>query len=109
MTRWIVIVCLMGIFSCVTIVCASEQDNTGYEIIGHKFRLHLFPTQSALSCIDTISIHITSKHSPDKIGFRFIPLYTIEQITLRGKKSMSYPITGHGVSVLNFPRSQITV
>jgi hypothetical protein len=83
MTRWFVWV--IYLLSCASILSAGEQENPGYEIIGHTFRLQLFPSQSALSCVDTITVHITSKRSPEKIGLKFFPLYTVEEITLRGK------------------------
>ncbi|MBI3365851.1 MAG: hypothetical protein HY033_13210, partial [Ignavibacteriae bacterium] len=64
---------------------AEDQPDTSYEIIGHRIRLHIFPSQNGITCIDTFSIRLLRKdvHS---IQLRFLPAYDIEQILLKGKK-----------------------
>jgi len=103
MIRWIVWICLMSV---VTVMYAKVQEDTGYEIIGHKFRLHLFPSLTALSCVDTISIRVTTKHRLEKIGLRFMPLYTVEGITLHGKK-VDFAKENDGIELKDIPSDSV--
>src|ERR1051325_6974852 len=63
----------------------QESDDKGFEIISHRARLRLFPQSIALSCTDTLGVHVT-RHDLKKLSLVFFRLFTPRQVLLNGKK-----------------------
>jgi hypothetical protein len=69
-----------------TYISAQQKEEAGYEIISHKARLQLFPHSNALTCTDTLSLRLTNRNI-EHFSLELLPVYTIEQITVEGKKT----------------------
>ncbi|TLY32331.1 MAG: M1 family metallopeptidase [Ignavibacteria bacterium] len=65
---------------------AADSGNGACEIVSHKARLNLFPSQNAISATDTLTIHLTP-HKPARIKLQLLPVYEVEEVRINGRKS----------------------
>ncbi len=87
--------------------CAWGQPtaDSSYEITGHHFSLHIFPSQTGITCTDTITIHRLNTLR-DSLTLRFPPFYDVESFSLNGKERTFEG--GEGVwTIKNPPRDSI--
>ncbi|MGA2623453.1 MAG: M1 family aminopeptidase [Bacteroidota bacterium] len=85
-------------------VCAPAQDRNGDKLVvtAHCAELHLFPSTNALRCIDTLSLRPTLTGT-ETINLRLLPVYTVEEVTARGKK-LDFKRTRDGIEIRGVPR-----
>jgi hypothetical protein len=65
---------------------AARSGGNGYEIIGHRAMVHLFPGQNALSCLDTLTIRFPAG-KPDHLTLRLLSAFEVENVTINGRSS----------------------
>ncbi|HYQ85777.1 MAG TPA: M1 family aminopeptidase [Bacteroidota bacterium] len=89
----------VAIWLCALRPAAADSGNGAYEIVSHKARLNLFPSQNALSAIDTLTIRL---HKPARIRLQLLPVYDVEEVTINGRKSR-FERDRDSIEIMNIP------
>lgn len=80
---------------------ALAETPSGYGIASHKIRLHFFPSESAFSCVDTLTVRFPADH-PDRLTLKLLPFYKVSGAFIKGE-SVEYSLTREGLIISDIP------
>ncbi len=78
---------------------------TPYQIVEVQAKIHLFPAQNAIACVDTMTLRPGSP-GPDRISFRLLRFYEVERASVNGRDAR-YKREGDSLRLTGLPRDTL--
>lgn len=97
--RWLLVTAASCCFW--QIILAQRADSVGFEIVAHRLKMEIFPSENFISCVDTLTIHKTKKNI-EHITLDFYPGFQVEQFFVDGDET-DFKQSNSGITFDNIP------